>query len=26
MVVASLTLPRTAEVTDIHLRPLLKSY
>lgn len=26
MVVAALTLPRTAEVTDIHLRPMLKSY
>lgn len=26
MIVASLTLTRTAEVTDIHIRPLLKSY
>jgi NADP-dependent 3-hydroxy acid dehydrogenase YdfG len=26
MVVAALSLPRTAEVTDIHMRPLLKSY
>jgi len=26
MVVAALALPRTAEVTEIHLRPLLKSY
>lgn len=26
IVTAALTLPRTAEVTDIHLRPLLKSY
>jgi NADP-dependent 3-hydroxy acid dehydrogenase YdfG len=26
MVLASLTLPPTAEVTDIHIRPMLKSY
>ena len=26
MVVTSLTLPRTAEVTDIYVRPMLKSY
>ena len=26
MVVSALNLPRTAEVTDIHMRPLLKSY
>jgi len=26
MVVAALRLPRTAEVTDIHIRPMLKSY
>jgi NADP-dependent 3-hydroxy acid dehydrogenase YdfG len=26
MILASLKLPRTAEVTDIHVRPMLKSY
>jgi hypothetical protein len=26
MVVAALTLPRTAEVTEIRMRPLVKSY
>jgi NADP-dependent 3-hydroxy acid dehydrogenase YdfG len=26
MVVAALSLPRTAEVTDINIRPMLKSY
>jgi NADP-dependent 3-hydroxy acid dehydrogenase YdfG len=26
MVMAALMLPRTAEVTDIHIRPMLKSY
>jgi NADP-dependent 3-hydroxy acid dehydrogenase YdfG len=26
MVTAALTLPRTAEVTEIHIRPLIKSY
>ena len=26
MVVASLKLPRTAEVTDLEMRPLVKSY
>lgn len=26
IVTATLTLPRTAEVTDIHIRPLIKSY
>ncbi len=26
IVLASLTLPRTAEVTDVHIRPMLKSY
>ena len=26
MIVTALTLPRTAEVTDIHIRPMLKSY
>lgn len=26
MVVAALTLPATAEVTDIHIRPMMKSY
>lgn len=26
MILTALTLPRTAEVTDIHIRPMLKSY
>jgi NADP-dependent 3-hydroxy acid dehydrogenase YdfG len=26
IVIAALTLPHTAEVTEIHIRPLLKSY
>jgi len=26
MAIHALTLPRTAEVTEIHMRPMLKSY